>query len=110
MPTYDYHCDHCGLDFSERQRFADTAIERCPRCGQTPRRLFALPALVFKGSGWYKTDSRKAPPPEGSSPPAKSSEPEAKEGKKKEASSDTPKTGKAEGSSSGSDASGGSRG
>jgi len=58
MPIYDYHCDHCGHAFSAIQRFADDAIAVCPSCGKPPRRLLSNPALVFKGSGWYKTDSR----------------------------------------------------
>jgi len=58
MPIYDYHCDHCGHAFSAVQRFADDAISVCPGCGKPPRRLLSNPALVFKGSGWYKTDSR----------------------------------------------------
>ena len=58
MPIYDYHCDHCGHAFSAVQRFVDDAIAACPSCGKPPRRLLSNPALVFKGSGWYKTDSR----------------------------------------------------
>lgn len=58
MPIYDYHCDHCGHAFSAIQRFADDALAACPSCGKPPRRLRSNPALVFKGSGWYKTDSR----------------------------------------------------
>lgn len=58
MPIYDYHCDHCGHAFSAVQRFVDDAIAACPSCGRPPRRLLSNPALVFKGSGWYKTDSR----------------------------------------------------
>ena len=58
MPIYDYHCDHCGHAFSAVQRFADDAIAACTSCGKPPRRLLSNPALVFKGSGWYKIDSR----------------------------------------------------
>jgi putative FmdB family regulatory protein len=60
MPIYDYRCDHCGHVFSAVQSFSDTALEKCPSCGKTPRRLLSTPAIVFKGSGWYKTDSRPA--------------------------------------------------
>ena len=59
MPIYDYHCDHCGHSFSAVQSFSDQALEKCPSCGKRPRRLFTAPAIVFKGSGWYKTDSRR---------------------------------------------------
>lgn len=62
MPIYDYHCDHCGHAFSAVQSFKDDALGVCPSCGKKPRRLITSPAIVFKGSGWYKTDSRTAPP------------------------------------------------
>ena len=58
MPIYDYRCDHCGHVFSAVQSFKDEALEKCPNCGKKPRRLLSTPAIVFKGSGWYKTDSR----------------------------------------------------
>jgi putative FmdB family regulatory protein len=58
MPIYDYRCDHCGHVFSAVQSFSDEALEKCPNCGKKPRRLISTPAIVFKGSGWYKTDSR----------------------------------------------------
>jgi putative FmdB family regulatory protein len=60
MPIYDYRCDHCGHVFSAVQSFSDEALEKCPNCGKRPRRLLSMPAIVFKGSGWYKTDSRPA--------------------------------------------------
>jgi len=59
MPIYDYRCDHCGHAFSAVQSYKDEPLERCPSCGRRPRRLIASPAIVFKGSGWYSTDSRK---------------------------------------------------
>jgi putative FmdB family regulatory protein len=46
--------------FSAVQSFKDSALEKCPNCGKQPRRLISTPAIVFKGSGWYKTDSRPA--------------------------------------------------
>jgi putative FmdB family regulatory protein len=58
MPIYDYRCDHCGHAFSAVQSFKDPPLEKCPNCGKRPRRLIVPPAIVFKGSGWYKTDSR----------------------------------------------------
>jgi putative FmdB family regulatory protein len=60
MPIYDYHCDHCGHTFSAVQSYTDATLERCPNCGKRPRKLMATPAIVFKGGGWYKTDSRPA--------------------------------------------------
>ena len=60
MPIYDYHCDHCGHTFSQVQSYTDNTLEKCPSCGKRPRKLMATPAIVFKGGGWYKTDSRPA--------------------------------------------------
>jgi len=60
MPIYDYHCDHCGHTFSAVQSYTDATLEKCPNCGKRPRKLMAMPAIVFKGGGWYKTDSRPA--------------------------------------------------
>jgi putative FmdB family regulatory protein len=60
MPIYDYHCDHCGHTFSAVQSYTDATLERCPSCGKRPRKLMSTPAIVFKGGGWYKTDSRPA--------------------------------------------------
>src|SRR3954471_16248560 len=61
VPIYDYRCDECGHRFSAVQSFNDVALDTCPNCGKRPRRLITAPAIVFKGSGWYKTDSRTAP-------------------------------------------------
>ena len=61
MPIYDYHCDHCGHTFSAVQSYADATLEVCPSCAKKPRKLMATPAIVFKGGGWYKTDSRVTP-------------------------------------------------
>jgi len=60
MPIYDYHCDHCGHTFSAVQSYTDATLDKCPSCGKRPRKLMAMPAIVFKGGGWYKTDSRPA--------------------------------------------------
>ena len=67
MPIYDHLCDDCGHAFSVVRSFDDPPVEHCPACGKRPRRLIALPAIVFKGSGWYKTDSRPASSSSGSS-------------------------------------------
>ena len=68
VPIYDYRCDHCGHAFSAVQSFNDSALETCPNCGKKPRRLIVAPAIVFKGGGWYKTDSRGAAPKDGEAP------------------------------------------
>ena len=76
MPIYDYRCDACGHAFSAVRSYSDGPVEECPHCGKRPRKLLVVPAVVFKGSGWYKTDSRGAAPKEGgdSAKPAASSD------------------------------------
>ena len=95
MPTYDYVCDGCGHSFELFQSIKENAKRKCPKCKKSKlRRLFgAGAAIVFKGSGFYKTDYRS-------------------EAYKKGASADAPKTeskssekssGDSKGSSSGGD-------
>lgn len=78
MPIYDYRCDHCGHAFSAVQSYSDATLEVCPNCGKKPRKLLVAPAVVFKGSGWYKTDSRGSAPKEGDGAPAKKDDTSAK--------------------------------
>ncbi len=59
VPIYDYRCDSCGHAFSAVQSYTDATLEQCPQCGAVPRKVLTSPAIVFKGSGWYKTDSRR---------------------------------------------------
>lgn len=59
VPIYDYRCDACGHAFSAVQSYTDETLDSCPQCAAVPRKLMASPAIVFKGSGWYKTDSRR---------------------------------------------------
>lgn len=59
MPNYDYRCPE-GHVFEVWQRMADPPGADCPECGQAATRLFFPAGIVFKGSGFYKTDSRKA--------------------------------------------------
>ena len=59
MPTYGYRCPKCGLEFEVWQRMSDDPTSACPTCGTTSRRLFFPAGIVFKGTGFYKTDSRK---------------------------------------------------
>ncbi len=58
MPTYEYHCDSCDRNFDVVQSFHDDALTACPTCGSTVRKVFGNVGIVFKGSGFYKTDSR----------------------------------------------------
>jgi putative FmdB family regulatory protein len=59
VPTYGYRCEKCGHEFDIFQRMSDQPAAECPTCGAPSRRLFFPAGIVFKGSGFYKTDSRK---------------------------------------------------
>jgi putative FmdB family regulatory protein len=60
MPTYQYACtsDECGLRFERVQAFTDEAISACPDCDQRVRKVYGSVGVVFKGSGFYRNDSR----------------------------------------------------
>ena len=60
MPTYVYACDTCGTQFERFQSFKDEPLRTCPSCAAAVRRVFQPVGIVFKGSGWYITDSRKS--------------------------------------------------
>jgi putative FmdB family regulatory protein len=60
VPTYGYRCEKCGHEFDVWQRMSDEAGAACPDCGSESRRLFFPAGIVFKGGGFYKTDSRKS--------------------------------------------------
>lgn len=61
MPTYDYRCKSCGHELEVHQGFDDDPLTQCPACGaDTLRKRFAPVGIAFKGSGFYKTDSRKS--------------------------------------------------
>src|SRR6187200_1210304 len=61
MPTYSYACTGCGHAFDIRQSFTDDSLTVCPECGEkTLRKVIHPVGISFKGSGFYKTDSRTA--------------------------------------------------
>ena len=61
MPLYTYQCDNCGVQFEQLQKFTDKPIKRCPECNKSSvRRLIQPAGIIFKGSGWYKTDNRSS--------------------------------------------------
>ena len=70
MPLYDYKCHGCGKTFEVRQSFSDPTLTVHDECGGALERLISVPALQFKGSGWYVTDYGKGgnspKPPSGS--------------------------------------------
>jgi putative FmdB family regulatory protein len=59
MPTYEYRCRSCGHSFDIVQKMADAPLTHCPECGGELRKVFAPPAISFKGSGFYATDHGK---------------------------------------------------
>jgi putative FmdB family regulatory protein len=60
MPTYEYRCKACEHQFDAVQSFTDDALTECPECGGPLRKVFGNVGITFKGSGFYKTDSRSA--------------------------------------------------
>jgi putative FmdB family regulatory protein len=58
MPTYEYRCTNCDEHLEVVQSFSDEPLTECPKCGGPLRKVFSPVGIVFKGSGFYKTDSR----------------------------------------------------
>ncbi len=58
MPTYQYTCTECGEPLETVQKFSDEPLTVCPACGGRLRKVFSAVGIVFKGSGFYRTDSR----------------------------------------------------
>jgi putative FmdB family regulatory protein len=69
MPTYQYACTACDHAFEQVQSFTEDALTVCPACDGKLRKVFSAAGVVFKGSGFYRTDSRSG----GASKPAASS-------------------------------------
>ncbi len=76
MPTYQYACTACGEQHEAVQAFSDAPLTECPACSGTLRKVFSAVGVVFKGSGFYKTDSRSSA--KSDSAPAAKSEPGGK--------------------------------
>jgi putative FmdB family regulatory protein len=100
MPTYEYVCKQCGENLEAVQGFQDEPLTVCPNCGGELKKVFGNIGIVFKGSGFYKNDSRSASSgsKKGSSDAAASSGSESKAEASKDSSksdsskSDTPKS------------------
>ena len=56
MPLYEYQCDACAHRFEVIQKFSDSPVDVCPKCGGAVKKLLSSPAIQFKGTGWYITD------------------------------------------------------
>ncbi len=91
MPIYEYACTSCGERTEARQSFTDPPLEECERCGGKLRKLYSPVGIVFKGSGFYATDSKKKsdstkkPPDSGGKPEKKSSDTQSKGSSEKSA-------------------------
>ncbi|GAA4560535.1 FmdB family zinc ribbon protein [Pseudonocardia xishanensis] len=97
MPTYQYACTDCDHRFEAVQSFSDDALSVCPECGGRLRKVFSSVGIVFKGSGFYRTDSRSgsstvSPETSSSSNGSDSSAAKADSGAKSESSSSSSKS------------------
>jgi putative FmdB family regulatory protein len=94
MPTYQYACtnDECGLRFERVQAFTDAAISSCPDCTDRVRKVYGSVGVVFKGSGFYRNDSREGTKAEGSSKAASAESSSSDKAAAKPATSDTGKS------------------
>ena len=77
MPTYEYACTKCGHQFEAFQSFSDEALTECPECKGEVQKVYSNVGVVFKGSGFYKTDSRTTKPSQTSKTPAAPTPPPA---------------------------------
>ena len=84
MPTYQYQCTQCGAALEVIQSFSDDALTECPECAGRLRKVFNAVGIVFKGSGFYRNDSRSTStssdaPKSEPTPDTKKSEPAKKD-------------------------------
>lgn len=107
MPTYQYACTACAERLEVVQSFTDAPLTECPSCGGTLRKVFSPVGVVFKGSGFYKTDSRSKPS-SGSSSDGKSDSAPAAPGTSAGSSDSSGSSAAPSGSSGSSDSSGSS--
>ena len=115
MPTYQYSCTACGEPLEVVQSFTDDALTECPACGGKLRKLYNAVGIVFKGSGFYRTDSRSgssstvpAAGSSGDSGSGKSDSGKSDSGKSESTKSDSGSSGSSSGSSSSGSSSSGS--
>ncbi len=116
MPTYQYTCTDCGDPVEVVQKFTDDPLTVCAACGGRLRKVFSPVGIVFKGSGFYRTDSRNgsgSAPAKDKQPAEASSSSSAQSGSAANGTSDKPaakKPGEKAGTSSGSSSSSSSSG
>jgi putative FmdB family regulatory protein len=98
VPTYVYACMDCAEDFEVQQSFTDASLTECPACEGRLRKVFNAVGIVFKGSGFYRTDSRATG--NGDTSKANGSSESAKDAASDKAGSDAGKSGKSGGDGS----------
>jgi putative FmdB family regulatory protein len=107
MPTYEYRCRDCGEPLEVVQSFHDAPLEVCPTCGGSLRKVFGAVGISFKGSGFYKTDSRgKSSTTSSATSGSGSSDPGSSSSSESSGSSDTSSSNGTSGSSSSTSSSG----
>ena len=61
MPVYVYHCDSCGFQFEQQQKFSDNPLKKCPECRKNSlHKVYTPVGIIYKGSGFYSTDHRSS--------------------------------------------------
>jgi len=105
MPTYDYRCKECGHEFEIHQSFSDDALTVCPVCQGSLRKVFSAVGISFKGSGFYKTDSRGGSPASPTPPGSSTTSGESKSDSSAKSGSDSSSTSSSSESSSSSSSS-----
>ena len=110
MPTYQYACTECGHGFETVQSFSDDALTECPQCTGRLRKVFNSVGIVFKGSGFYRTDSRERPKEGAAASSGKDGAAKNGDSKKSDASPATAPSSGSSGSSAGASSSGSSSG
>ncbi|WP_086750575.1 FmdB family transcriptional regulator [Streptomyces europaeiscabiei] len=100
MPTYQYQCTECGEGLEAVQKFTDDALTECPACNGRLKKVFSAVGIVFKGSGFYRNDSRGSS--SSSTPATSKSSAEAKSSSDAKSSSSSSSSSDSKSSSSGS--------
>ncbi|MEU9401435.1 FmdB family zinc ribbon protein [Streptomyces sp. SID4985] len=102
MPTYQYQCKDCGEGLEAVQKFTDDALTECPSCGGPLKKVFSAVGIVFKGSGFYRNDSRGATSSSSPATKTSSSSSSSSDSKASSSSSSTSTSSSSSSSSSGS--------
>ncbi|MFI8852603.1 FmdB family zinc ribbon protein [Streptomyces sp. NPDC053499] len=87
MPTYQYQCTECGEGLEVVQKFTDDSLTECPNCQGNLKKVFSAVGIVFKGSGFYRNDSRSSSSSSSPASGSSSSDSSAKNGDSKSSSS-----------------------